>query len=379
MKKLSFLLIIFYQLTAVYSQEEKSPLNVGAVYIGDYFSNFSGGIKTGQTYLGLFDFSIGLNTEDAGLWKNGEFYAQLENTHGGTPSGEYIGDMQVASFIENGDYTYLYELWYQQKLGKFSFKLGLQDLNADCHVCENGGLFLNSSFGIMPSASLNMPVPIFPLTSLAIQLKYDFTEKFSLLAGIWDGDPGDFDNNHYNIEWTLDEKDGFLYMLEGHYSHKSGFIKVGGLYHSGTFNDLLNPANTTKGNFQFHFIVDQIISKKEGGKGSLGVFLQIGYLPDNAINPAPLYIGGGFNYRGLLSPSANDVLGLAFANVNMSKDLTNNIPEMYTHETAIELSYAITFWDHLTVQPDLQYIINPGADRALENAFIGFLRFIIEI
>ena len=44
------------------------------------------------------------------------------------------------------------------------------------------------------------------------------------------------------------------------------------------------------------------------------------------------------------------------------------------HETIIELTYARAVTDWLTVQPDVQYIINPGWDPALGNALVGGVR-----
>ena len=45
------------------------------------------------------------------------------------------------------------------------------------------------------------------------------------------------------------------------------------------------------------------------------------------------------------------------------------------HETAIELTYRVQFLPWLALQPDVQYIINPGTDPALKNALVIGLRF----
>ena len=71
-------------------------------YISEGVTNIDGGAETGSAYLGMIDLSATFNTETAGLWNNGIFYVQLESTHGGTPSFDYIGDLQVSSNIENG-------------------------------------------------------------------------------------------------------------------------------------------------------------------------------------------------------------------------------------------------------------------------------------
>jgi carbohydrate-selective porin OprB len=49
------------------------------------------------------------------------------------------------------------------------------------------------------------------------------------------------------------------------------------------------------------------------------------------------------------------------------------------HETAIELYYRYTLNNHISLQPDFQYIINPsGADTRLSDALLGLLRLSVE-
>ena len=45
------------------------------------------------------------------------------------------------------------------------------------------------------------------------------------------------------------------------------------------------------------------------------------------------------------------------------------------HETAIELTYRVQAMPWLALQPDVHYIINPGTDPALDNAWVVGLRF----
>jgi porin len=45
------------------------------------------------------------------------------------------------------------------------------------------------------------------------------------------------------------------------------------------------------------------------------------------------------------------------------------------HETAIELTYRMQATPWLALQPDVQYIVNPGTDPSLDNAWVVGLRF----
>ncbi|MGI8509082.1 MAG: carbohydrate porin [Gemmatimonadaceae bacterium] len=44
-------------------------------------------------------------------------------------------------------------------------------------------------------------------------------------------------------------------------------------------------------------------------------------------------------------------------------------------EVALELTYLAQIASWLAAQPDMQYVINPGPDRTIRNAFAGALRF----
>lgn len=384
MKKVFFVFLVFTLTVFKGLCQTNSPIKVDAAYIGEGFSNFSGGVKTGQTYLGKLDFGVGFNTNDLGWWQHGEFYTRIENTHGGNPSANFIGDLQVASNIDNGDYTYLYEMWYKQQINKLRIQFWVIDLNANYLVTQSGGLFLNSSFGIQPSASMNMPVPIFPMNALGINIHYQLTNTLSIQTGLWDGDPGDLDRDAYNMKWKLSDDEGILSATELCLNHnllnkKTGSLKLGLLYHSTAFTHITDTSKTDKGNLQVHLITEQtFIDKPEGEKGKLDAFVQLGYLPNSNINVIPFYLGAGLNYCGLLFSDASDVLGLAFAHAQISNKLVEYLPNTKHFETALELSYAFSIADKITLQPDLQYIINTSANAALDNAFVGFLRIIIE-
>ena len=46
-----------------------------------------------------------------------------------------------------------------------------------------------------------------------------------------------------------------------------------------------------------------------------------------------------------------------------------------SRETNLELTYRAPVTDWLTLQPDIQYVINPGVDPELDNALVFLLRF----
>ncbi len=360
---LPFLVIALAAANATTAQEtaKENPFTFGASYTGDVINNLSGGIKTGSAYLGMATMALGLDTHKAGLWKGGEFFVFGANTHGDTPSATLIGDLQTASNIEAGNHTYLQEVWYKHKIGRFEITAGLQDLAIEFGNVDYGGLYLNSAFGVKSSISHNVPAPIFPLTNLGLTLKWDVCEKFSWLAAAYDGNPTDFDSNPYNVEWEFKGGDGYLAITELQYrtaiGGKAGTYKLGGLYHRMKEDNDLSHIGSLYAN------ANQTLW--ESGESSFGAFLQLGYSPSDA-SVCKYYLGGGVNYTGLFSKKGRDEFGLAFAHEHYRHDIKD--------ETAIEMTWKYTLSDNFFVQPDLQYIINPAGAPDLNNSFSANVR-----
>jgi len=339
-----------------------SPFKFNASYVGDVVSNFSGGIKKGTTYLGLANLKAGFDTETASWWKGGRLFINIGNTHGGEPSSTLVGDFQGVSNIEAGNLSFLYELWYKQKLGRIDITLGLQDLNADFAVNDDGAMFTNSSFGIHSSIADNVAPPIFPLTALGANIRWNISDTFLWEAAVFDGTPDDFKTNPYNTEWKLSKNQGYLAVMElqikkSLLSGKTGNYKAGVYYHQ--HNDTIALEQKNGG---FYFVGDQQISDK------LYVFSQIGLCPKK-MNKNNRYISLGLNCKGLIETRKNDQFGIAIAYAGIHDSKVGS-------ETAIEMTYKFELTKNIYMRPDIQYIINPaGTDVKLQNDLVGFIRF----
>lgn len=375
----SFTLIIFsLYFTLSYTQDSTNAdaFTFEASYSLDGFANFSGGIKKGAGALGIIDIALSINLEDLGMWKGGSLYTQVENTHGSVPSCDFVGDMQTFDNMDNGDNTALYMLWYKQEISKLGLTLGIHDLNSEFLASGYGGNFINSSFGVIPTASMNLPLSIFPKNALGGLIQYDFSDKFRFQTAVYDGDPGSFEDDRYNTKWKLSKNEGLLSITELNYktiknAQTTGSYKLGFIYHTANFILQDDSSKTHSGNTSFYAIIDQMfLPEKDDATQGLGGFLQLGYAPP-AYNFNDFHVGGGVCYNGLLSKKGNDVLGLAFTLAHVS----NKVQTAHdSHETAIELFYTLTINDHISIQPDFQYIINPGTSKELNNAFVGLVR-----
>lgn len=348
----------------------KNLFKFEASYIADNVTNFSGGKNKGSVYLGMANIQILFDSEKVDLWKGTQFLINLVNTHGARPSVDFLCDFQIASNIEAGDHSNLQELWIKQIIGSFEFTLGLQDLNVEFATSENAGLYLNSSFGILPIISANIPAPLFPMTTLGITAKWKLSENSAWLLAFYDGQALDFEHNPYNIKWQFSASDGLLMIFE--FQQSRTINKHPGSYELGFFSrsytaevEFKSADSSNENTLGFYFYADQQIW--EQANKNIGLFLQLGYSPsETCISKS--YVGMGVNFTGILSRSKADILGLAFAHLNHKDSSVCN-------ESIIELSWQTQLTEHVFIQPDLQYIINPmGESIEYDDCLVGILR-----
>jgi len=371
--------ILPFQINAQDSTKVHYELSV----TGDFIKNMEGGITQDYAYIGLEDLSLQINLEKLGLWKGGELFLHGLNSHGRLPSQEITGDLQVFSNIESGHYTGLYEFWYRQRFGGFSFLVGQHDLNSEFVGTEYGGTFINSSFGIVPTISLNIPVSIYPMAAPAIIGNYIKENNFSIKLGIYDGDPGDSETNRYNIHPNINAHEGYLMIGEFEMlslvNKKSECFKVGGYYHSGDFTSYKDTTKAIKGSYGFYVISDWVIlSSFNKLHRYMGVFLQSSIAPPK-MNQIQYFLGGGIYVNGILPQRFNDSFGAALAFARNGDSFKKIHPGTDWAEVALEFTYRFSIFDNSTIQPNMQYIINPGANNQLKDALVFLLRFNIEL
>jgi porin len=338
---------------------------------GDMARSIAGGLKQGTAWLGMASLNATLNTGQTGLWKNGTVTVTGAHTLGSMPSSELFGDAQVSSNIEAGNHTFLMELWIRQQFGRVVITAGLQDLNAIFALSESGGLYLNSSFGIMPVISCNIPAPIFPLTSPGLTVVLETGRAGSVALALFDGRPIPFDSNPYNIRWKFDREDGLLAIME--YSHKivinglEGEYKIGLFSHNHLFDSFRkneSPTDEHSPTLGGYIIADQPLMHRNNRQVAL--FMQAGYSP-SVDSFMDLSAGLGINVSGLIRGREDDMAGVAVTAGRFSGNAGA--------ETTIEVTYRLHFGDYAYLQPDLQYIIFPsGSLSGIPHCIAGFMR-----
>lgn len=317
----------------------------------------SNGEVSGKGY-SLFNLSVTLDTEKAGLWKGGTFYTlyQKKIGYGMAGAGNAMGDWMQYDGWEGRQINQISECWYQQKLfnNKVRLKVGKQDANTDFGYLNSGWDFLNLAFSVNPTT----PMPTYPdQANFGFVAEINPKEWLSIRNGIYSKFNVPFNITEIEMKPTIKGLPGRYNIGAWEMSDSNGMSVADGLDSGG--NVYYNNFNRNYGMYaQFEQMVYKEQKDNENDMQGLVVFGQFGMSPSNR-NDMNRYMGGGLHYVGLIPKRDKDIAGLAVASGTFAGRL-GDISSQIGNETAIEAFYRFYLSKWFYLQPDVQYIMNPS-------------------
>jgi porin len=376
----------------------------------EVLGNVTGGVRQGFEYDGLTQMALQLDTQQAFGWYGGTFRASALQIHGRNLSQDNLLTLQTASGIEADRATRLWELWYQQKFldeDRLDVKIGQQSLDQEFIVSQNALIFVNTMFGwpMVPSADLPGGGPAYPLSALGVRARVRATNSLTLLAGVFNGSPvanniGDpQQQNPSGTSFPLNG--GALVIGELQYSYPalgqmvygggastlSGTYKVGFWYDSENFDDLqfdntgLSLANPLSngmplshhGDYSVYGVIDQMIwrsSELEEADRTANVFVRAMGAPQGDRSLIVFSLNAGLNIHEPILHRDDDTfgIGMGYARVSGATSALDRATTFYTGtfqpvrsgETYVEVTYQYQLTPAVQLQPDFQYVFNPG-------------------
>ena len=386
-------------------------VHLQAGYVGEVLWNASGGLRRGATYEGLLELGAEFDTELLGLWKGGTLRVTSLFPHGRPFSQNYVGDVLGASNIEAYESMRLYELWYEHRFTEgFSVRAGQLVADDEFAHTEPGSFFLNSAFGwpaFISGNTLNTG-PAYFVAAPGVRLRFEPADSVFVQAAIFDGDSfdsveGDPRVNASGTRIHLSRKQGLFAMGEvglkinavGDNEEPNGLpgeYKLGAWAHSGDFPSNFEDASGEpfvisgrerrehSNNFGVYVTGEQMLWREAGEQG-VYAFLRAGVSPRDR-SFFELVADGGFTYQGLIPGRDADILGIGAVYARVSRDIRDAerldarvngtvYSGLSDHETVLEAFYAIQLTKWWTVQPDFQWIFNPGAAGRTDAVVVG--------
>jgi porin len=387
----------------------KYGMSINITETSEVLGNATGGAGRGIDYDGLTQMDFQLDTQRAFGLHGGTFNVSGLQIHGRNLSADHLLTIQTASGIESDRSTRLWELWYQQSFleeDRLDVKIGQQSLDQEFMVSQNALLFVNTMFGWPAVPSYDMPGggPAYPLSALGVRARYRPNDAITILAGVFNGSPvsdntGDPQlKNQSGTSFPLDG--GVLAIAEIQYAYPSvgsmvyadeseplaRTYRLGVWYDSESFADqqfatngvsLASPASngtaqTHHGNFGIYGVVDQMLWHSDDDPDhSLNFFTRVIGTPQTDRNLVEFSANIGLTLLDPIPHRDDDSLGLGLGYVHVSSSAsgldrdTANFSGLHypvrSDETFIELTYQYQLTPWCQLQPDFQYVFNPGA------------------
>jgi len=211
---------------------------------------------------------------------------------------------------------------------RLSILAGIYDVNSEFDVIPKAGDFFNSSFGFGPEYDLGGPEgpSTYPATSLAMRLRWEPSPTLYGLVAVSDGVPGDQGNGRF----SLSEQEGALVSVEVGYAEPLA--------------DVASASGAA--------------AQPQGRRRRAAAQGETTGRPDDTAG-----------------------LGIAYAR-NGDPFLRFRRLEGYAMdeaETVVELTYRAELGSVLLLQPNLQWIQNPGMNPEVNDALVLGLRLHVHV
>lgn len=355
-------------------------VKLSASYTADVIGVVDGGAARGARALDNLDITADVDLARAIGWRGASFHADVLNNFGGNPN-DLAGTLQGIDNIEvTSQRLKLYEAWVEQALGGgVTLRAGLYDPNSEFYVSDPAGLLVNPIFGIgseLSSTGPNGP-SIFPSTALAARLRMERGRGYAQAAVInaTAGTLGDDDGI------DISARNGVLVIAEAGITAPLR-LGIGGWRYTKRQPGVIPPGVTPveeRFDAQGAYVLASFdLAGEKGDVAHTAVFARAG-VSDGRTTP---FSGGwqaGLLIDRLFAARPASMLSLGAGSGVLSRPYGDGAPAgsppLTGAETLFELTYSDELLAGLSIQPDAQYILHPGADRTVKDAVVLALRF----
>jgi porin len=374
---------------------EAAGVSIQGGYVTDLQALTSGGASRGGNwdYAGKMLLGIQLDLEKLAGLHGLEFYVE-----GVWSSGEdlarKVGSVFPPSQAFTGRSVRLSKLYLQQTLAEDTLalkvgRLATEDdfLSSDLYTAYVSGAINGVPFSV-PDSTPGFSTS--PFSQWGAVAAWQPAPPVRAALGVFSSDEDVNKDKEHGVDFSLNPDNGILTIGEIGYSWNQpgadgevtagegdagevaaaglpGTVKLGGWYDSGPRTSLRDEESTRSDNRGLYVAVDQMVYR-EGGPDSLqGLtpWAVLAYAPRQAINQLPVFFAAGLVYQGLIPTRDDDRAALGFFWGVLSKDIQD-----VSSEKVLEVSYTLQLTPWFYVQPDAQFIFQPGGSADTSNAVV---------
>lgn len=387
-------------------------IKISATYTNNIAGNPTGGFDQGMTYCDNFGFGVELDFEKLIGWKGMTVTVSGLNRDGSSLSQDYIGNQFTVQQVFGGSAVMFYALAFEQKLfdDKVNLKFGRFATGDDFASSPIYWLYMNNGIDGNPQAlPVNTQFSAYPWAVWAARLRVDPTPDYSAMLGVYQVSDRVFNRNYHGVDWSMRGDDGILMIsqvawtpeffkrpvestatndgkmiVDGKSAAKStappemkgypGHYWFGAYWSPWQFQQF-GSTETASNSYGFYWHADQMIFQESPGSDQgLTIWSAFVLSPQENIAKLPFQYNGGLIYKGLIPTRDNDFTCFGVVYGTFSSDYAQTVAETGagnpTYELVFEWNYKIQITKFAFVQPDIQWVINPGGTGNIPNALV---------
>jgi porin len=382
---------------------DEQGVTFASSFVFDVLGNVTGGNEQGARFDSSMGWDINFDLEKlaklvgtqihiSGLWRQGQNLSKA-----------CIGNSLVASSIYGHEQFRFYGLWLEQDLFDKHLNIRIGRIAAGDDFASSPLYWTYVSNGI-DGNPITIPINSFyscyPTAVWGARAKVRLPHDIWLMSGAYLSDPAVQDDKYYGLNFNMRFSKGVFLAEEIAWKPNQdpgskgmpGAYKAGFYYDSAVFRSVFSDVNGASyaitglaqkkaiGNYGTYFHASQMIYREKGPGSDEGLTaLAVAVLNPSNTNQFSAYFMGGLIYEGLIPGRDDDVTAVQFQYAKWGDDWRANRRDsgspVPSYESVVEFTHKINITKWMYVQPDLQYIINPGGGNNIKDALVIGSRF----
>ena len=390
---------------------DESGVELSASYTNNIAGNPVGGMTQSFAYADNFSFGMQLDFEKLIKWQGLTLTVSALDRNGSNLSARNIGNQFTVQQVYGTETVVFYALVLEQRLleDKLGIKLGRFSTGDDFASSPLYWLYMNNGIDGNPQAlPVNTAFTSYPASVWGARLRVDPSPEWFAMGGIYQATSLNLYRDH-GLDWSMNNSDGVLMigqvgwtpeffkkpaaaskpsdgksLAEGKtvrpVSPDAGMQGLPGHYWFGAYYSpwqfaQFGSTETASNSYGFYWHADQMVWQEDPGSDQ-GLTLWSAFVlsPQQNISKLPFQVKSGIVYKGLVPARDYDTTMLGFVYGNFSDDYAGTVAATGagtpSYEIALEAGYRIQVTKFAYIQPNVQWIINPGGTGNIPNALV---------
>jgi len=389
-------------------------LDISATYTADLAGNPVGGKSAGFTYCDNFTIDLEFQSKPLLGYDGGTLSVIGLDRNGNNLTAQRIGNQFTVQQVYGGTGFIFYALAYNQRFcdDRFSFKFGRMAAGDDFASSPLYWLYMNNGIDGNPqSLPVNSKFSTYPWGVWGARLRALITPENEAMLGIYQVAPQTAQSYLHGFDWEMSGGDGVMLIAQDGWSHEffkpsvpafntvsdgkstadgkslaaptadaiphglPGHYWMGGYYSTYTYPQWQSTTQTQNGAYGLYWHFDQMLYRmdpyKDTGLTAWSAFM---LCPQQNTAKVPFQYNGGLVYTGMIPVRPHDIsiFGVSYGNFSSNYAQANQttLGGNASYELVYEFGYRINLTKFAYIQPDAQWVINPGGTGTIPNALV---------